>query len=71
LTYLADNPPVLSAHPEMLRMVMKRVDQENLMPLLKVLQLLCRNSATTVGMIRDFLCTRLEGEQNQQEEASG
>ncbi|RKP10178.1 hypothetical protein THASP1DRAFT_13206, partial [Thamnocephalis sphaerospora] len=70
LTYLADNPAILSAHPEALRTVMKRVDQENLMPPLKVLQLLCRNSATTVGMIRDYLCTRLESEQRQQEEVT-
>jgi hypothetical protein len=70
LTYLADNPAILTAHPDALRTVMKRIDQDNLMPPLKVLQLLCRNSVTTIGMIRDYLCNRLEAEKAQQDEAS-
>ncbi|KAJ3208800.1 Vacuolar protein sorting-associated protein 11 [Dinochytrium kinnereticum] len=49
--------------------ILDAIDRRNLMPPLKVLEILGKNSAVTVGMVRDYVVKRMEAERRSVEES--
>ncbi|KAJ3086934.1 hypothetical protein HK102_012146 [Quaeritorhiza haematococci] len=48
--------------------VLETIDKKNLLPPLQVIQVLARNPAVTIGMVREYLVRRIEGERKLIEE---
>ncbi|KAI8830843.1 hypothetical protein BC829DRAFT_437924 [Chytridium lagenaria] len=49
--------------------VLDAIDRKNLMPPLKVLEILAKNAAVTVGMVRDYVVRRMEVERRMVEDS--
>ncbi|KAI8806579.1 hypothetical protein BJ742DRAFT_816359 [Cladochytrium replicatum] len=61
----ASNPSqndLTSSAQSYLTMILDDIDKMNLLPPLQVLQILAKNPAVTVGMVRDFIVRRVEAE---------
>ncbi|KAJ3287175.1 Vacuolar protein sorting-associated protein 11 [Borealophlyctis nickersoniae] len=54
--------------PELLE-VLDTIDKRNLLPPLQVVQVLARNSAVTIGMVREYLIRRIEAERKAVDES--
>lgn len=68
LTYFTSSPTTLDASRSELLEVLAHIDEEGLMPPLQVIQALGQSGFATVGMVREYLSKRVEGER---EEAQG
>ncbi|KAJ9116972.1 hypothetical protein QFC22_004630 [Naganishia vaughanmartiniae] len=55
LRYLSSDSKLTSRYAEDVRDILKVIDEENLMPPLAVVQLLSRNSVTSIGVVKDWL----------------
>jgi hypothetical protein len=55
LRYLSSGAQLISKHATDVRDILSVIDEENLMPPLAVVQLLSRNSVTTIGVVKDWL----------------
>lgn len=55
LRYLSSDAQLVSKHATDVRDILSVIDEENLMPPLAVVQLLSRNSVTTIGVVKDWL----------------
>ncbi|KAJ3107659.1 Vacuolar protein sorting-associated protein 11 [Phlyctochytrium planicorne] len=72
LTFFADRGTGIAGRTEAqsnLTEVLDAIDRKNLMPPLKVLEILGRNSGVTVGMVRDYVVRRMEKERREVEES--
>lgn len=61
LRYVTSSPLILSRHGEEIRDILNTIDCDRIMPPLAVLQLLSRNEVTSVGVIKTWLRTQIEG----------
>jgi len=59
LRFLTSSPELLSRHTEDLQRVLKVVEENNIMQPLSVVQVLSRNGVTSVGLVKDWLMTRI------------
>lgn len=55
LRYLTADSERISQHAEDVREILEVIDEENLMPPLAVVQLLSRNTVTSIGVVKDWL----------------
>jgi hypothetical protein len=61
LRYVTSSPLILSRHGEEIRDILNTIDRDHIMPPLAVLQLLSRNEVTSVGVIKTWLRSQIEG----------
>ncbi|KAJ3101070.1 Vacuolar protein sorting-associated protein 11 [Phlyctochytrium bullatum] len=65
LTFFAERGTGLVGRSEAqanLNEILDAIERKNLMPPLKVLEILAKNSAVTIGMVRDYVVRRMEAE---------
>lgn len=55
LRYLSSDSKIMTQHATDVRDILNVIDEENLMPPLAVVQLLSRNTVTTIGVVKDWL----------------
>ncbi len=55
LRYLSSTPTLLALHTKDVRDILQIIDEERIMPALSVVQLLSRNSVTSIGVVKDWL----------------
>ena len=60
LRFLTSSPELLSRHTEDLRRILEYIDTEKIMPPLGVVQVLSRNGVTSVGLVKEWLLTRIK-----------
>lgn len=60
LRFLTSSPELLSRHTEDLSRILERIDQEKIMPPLGVIQVLSRNGVTSIGLVKEWLLTRIK-----------
>ena len=61
LRYVTSSPLILHRHGEEIRDILNTIDCDHIMPPLAVLQLLSRNEVTSVGVIKTWLRSQIEG----------
>ncbi|KAK0463502.1 uncharacterized protein EV420DRAFT_1518537 [Desarmillaria tabescens] len=59
LRFLTSTPELLSRHQEDVKDVLEHINQEGIMPPLGVIQVLSRNSVASVGLVKEWLMTRI------------
>ncbi|KAF9191262.1 hypothetical protein BGZ49_003569 [Haplosporangium sp. Z 27] len=68
LSYFSSSPGRLtSATPELLK-VLDHIDQQDLLPPLRVVQALSQTSVATIGMIKNYIGRRIEAERKERQE---
>lgn len=60
LRFLTSTPALLAKHREDVRRVLKVIDEEKLMPPVSVVQVLSRNSVASVGLVKEWLMSRIK-----------
>ncbi|WVQ84353.1 hypothetical protein IAT38_006505 [Cryptococcus sp. DSM 104549] len=60
LRYLTSSPAILSRHPAELSKILRKIDEERIMPPLAVVQLLSRNGVASVGSVKEWLREKVE-----------
>jgi hypothetical protein len=60
LRYLTSSPLILSRHSSTLPTLLRTIDEHHILPPLAVIQLLSRNSVSTVGSVKDWLKEKVE-----------
>lgn len=60
LRFLTSTPALLAKHREDVRQVLKVIDEEKLMPPVSVVQVLSRNSVASVGLVKEWLMSRIK-----------
>ncbi|KAG7448346.1 uncharacterized protein BT62DRAFT_947390 [Guyanagaster necrorhizus] len=59
LRFLTSTPALLSRHQEDVKDVLEHINKEGIMPPLGVIQVLSRNSVASVGLVKEWLMTRI------------
>ncbi|KAI0050858.1 hypothetical protein FA95DRAFT_1603137 [Auriscalpium vulgare] len=59
LRFLTSSPELMSRHQDDLAKVLKVIDEESIMPPLAVVQVLSRNGVTSVGLVKEWLLSRI------------
>lgn len=59
LRYLSSSPALLSKHSQDVSEILAVIDEERIMPPLEVIQLLSRNNVATIGLVKDWLKSRI------------
>ena len=59
LRFLTSTPELLSRHREDLENVLEHIEREKIMPPLKVIQVLSRNDVASVGLVKQWLLSRI------------
>ncbi len=59
LRFLTSTPELLTRHQEDVKDVLEHINQEGIMPPLGVIQVLSRNSVASVGLVKEWLMTRI------------
>ncbi|KZS99541.1 uncharacterized protein LAESUDRAFT_718615 [Laetiporus sulphureus 93-53] len=67
LKFLTSTPQLLSRHAEDLQNILRVVDEQGIMQPLSVVQVLSRNGVTSVGLVRQWLMTRVRQAQQEVE----
>ena len=60
LRFLTSTPALLAAHREDVVRVLKVIDEEKIMPPVSVVQVLSRNGVASVGLVKEWLMTRIK-----------
>ncbi|KAI8982945.1 hypothetical protein BD414DRAFT_491677 [Trametes punicea] len=60
LRFLTSTPALLTKHREDVVHVLKVIDEEKIMPPVSVVQVLSRNSVASVGLVKEWLMTRIK-----------
>ena len=60
LRFLTSTPALLAVHRQDVVEVLKVIDEEKLMPPVSVVQLLSRNDVASVGLVKEWLMTRIQ-----------
>lgn len=60
LRFLTSSPELLSRHSEDIGMVLEHIEKEKIMPPLGVIQVLSRNGVASVGLVKQWLMTRIK-----------
>lgn len=60
LRFLTSTPELLSRHTEDLAKILEHIDKEKIIPPLGVIQVLSRNGVASVGLVKDWLMTRIK-----------
>ncbi|OJT10151.1 Vacuolar protein sorting-associated protein 11 -like protein [Trametes pubescens] len=60
LRFLTSTPALLAKHREDVRRVLRVIDEEKLMPPVSVVQVLSRNSVASVGLVKEWLMSRIK-----------
>lgn len=60
LRFLTSSPHLLSRHTEELERILECIDKEKIMPPLGVIQVLSRNDVTSVGLVKQWLLSRIK-----------
>ncbi|KZT00051.1 uncharacterized protein LAESUDRAFT_816725 [Laetiporus sulphureus 93-53] len=67
LRFLTSTPELLSRHAEDLQNILRIVDERGIMQPLSVVQVLSRNGVTSVGLVKQWLMTRIKQAQQEVE----
>ena len=59
LRFLTESPEVLGRHRKDLEVVLRRIEEDGIMPPLAVVQVLSRNGVTSVGIVKSWLLSRI------------
>ncbi len=59
LRFLTSSPALLSRHSSDVRNILERIEQEKIMPPIAVIQILSRNDVASVGLVKQWLMTRI------------
>jgi hypothetical protein len=59
LRFLTSTPQLLTQHREELRTILEYIEEEGIMPPLGVVQLLSRNGVASVGLVKEWLMSRI------------
>lgn len=59
LRFLTSTPELLSKHTTDVTELLEHIDQENIMPPLAVVQVLSRNGVASIGLVKQWLMTRI------------
>lgn len=65
LRFLTSTPELLDRHKSDLKGILDYIDEENLIPPLGVIQVLSRNGVTSVGLVKEWLMTRIKESNNE------
>ncbi|KAH9952033.1 hypothetical protein B0H21DRAFT_715451 [Amylocystis lapponica] len=65
LRFLTSSPELLARHREDVARVLEHIDAERIMPPLAVVQVLSRNGVTSVGLVKEWLMTRIRQAQSE------
>jgi len=60
LRFLTSSPELLSRHTSDIKMVLEHIEKEKTMPPLGVIQVLSRNGVASVGLVKQWLMTRIQ-----------
>ena len=60
LRFLTSSPELLSKHTADVTKMLEYIDEENIMPPLSVVQVLSRNGVTSVGLVKQWLVSRIK-----------
>jgi len=60
LRFLTSSPELLSRHTADIGMVLEHIEKEKIMPPLSVIQVLSRNGVASVGLVKQWLMTRIK-----------
>jgi hypothetical protein len=60
LRFLTSSPELLSRHTKDVEMVLEHIEKEKIMPPLGVIQALSRNGVASVGLVKQWLMTRIK-----------
>ncbi|KIM77475.1 hypothetical protein PILCRDRAFT_76651 [Piloderma croceum F 1598] len=60
LRFLTSSPELLSRHTKDIEMVLEHIEREKIMPPLGVIQVLSRNGVASVGLVKQWLMTRIK-----------
>ncbi|EGN95815.1 hypothetical protein SERLA73DRAFT_95423 [Serpula lacrymans var. lacrymans S7.3] len=60
LRFLTSTPELLSSHKADIGAVLEHIEQEKIMPPLSVIQVLSRNGVASVGLVKQWLMTRIK-----------
>jgi hypothetical protein len=60
LRFLTSTPELLSRHTADVAEVLEHIDKENILPPLGVIQVLSRNGVASVGLVKEWLMTRIK-----------
>ncbi|KAG6826409.1 hypothetical protein H0H92_015903, partial [Tricholoma furcatifolium] len=60
LRFLTSTPQLLERHRDDVRRVIQHIDEEEIMPPLGIVQVLSRNGVASVGLIKEWLLTRIK-----------
>lgn len=60
LRFLTSSPALLSRHQEDLKLVLEHIETEKIMPPLGVIQVLSRNGVASIGLVKQWLMTRIK-----------
>jgi vacuolar protein sorting-associated protein 11 len=60
LRFLTSTPELLSRHTEDLSRILEHIEQEKIMPPLAVVQVLSRNNVASVGLVKQWLLSRIK-----------
>jgi hypothetical protein len=60
LRFLTSSPELLSRHTADIEMVLEHIEREKIMPPLAVVQVLSRNGVASVGLVKQWLMTRIK-----------
>ncbi|PCH37664.1 vacuolar membrane protein [Wolfiporia cocos MD-104 SS10] len=65
LRFLTSSPELLSRHTADVKMILEVVEERHIMQPLSVVQVLSRNGVTSVGLVKDWLMTRIRQAQEE------
>ena len=65
LRFLTSTPDLLRRHQEDVKEVLDHIDKEGIVPPLGVIQVLSRNGVASVGLVKDWLITRIKEARNE------
>jgi hypothetical protein len=71
LRFLTSNSELLSRHTSDLALVLEHIDSEKIMPPLGIVQVLSRNGVASVGLVKQWLMSRIQDSQQQELQAVG
>jgi hypothetical protein len=60
LRFLTSTPELLSRHTADVAEILEHIDKENILPPLGVVQVLSRNNVASVGLVKEWLMTRIK-----------
>lgn len=60
LRFLTSTPELLAKHQEDVKGMLEHIDEEGILPPLGVVQLLSRNGVASVGLVKEWLVTRIK-----------